>query len=340
MIAKLLQALFQHKLLIVLPVVLTPLVVSAYVLATSSRYEARAGVWVERPTYLSSTDEFERFSTPAQSQANRLSELFRTRAFESDVARRTRLALLAESEEGVEQLQRLFTNDLEVATQGNHLVVIRFRADSAELSNSVVSAIVDAFKEKAHADRLAQADLAISFYAQRVKEVEQKLVASQGALRAFVSANPRSSGNGLIDLQLSELQRTVERDRLDVDGARGSLEQARLDSAASLKGQELGFQVIDPPSLPPSPSRPPLRRLLLLPAVALLLGLGVSAGILALFIAGDRSVRSAADLPAGTRLLGTVPYLRPRNVPRGAAHATRRAVGFAAGAALQAGGRE
>ncbi len=346
MIAKLLEALFRHKFLILLPVLLTPLVASAYVVATSSRFEASAGVWVERATYLSSTDELERFSSAAESQAGRLTELLRTRAFMTDVALRTSLAPLADSEEGLDRLQQLFSNDLEVATQGSHLVNIRFRADTPDLSYSVVAAIVDAFKRKSRADRLAQADLAISFYTQQMKEVEPKLVATQNALRNFVAANSTAragdsrSSSGLLELELSQLKGAVERAQADVDRARSSLEQARLDSAASLKGQELGFQVIDPPTLPPSVSRPRLRKMLPLPAAALVLGIGVGAGILVVFVAADRSVRSAADLPAGTRLLGTVPYLRPRNVPRGAAHATRRAVGFAAGAALQPRGGE
>ncbi len=346
MIAKLLEALFRHKFLILLPVLLTPLVASAYVVATSSRYEARASVWVERATYIAAIDELERFSSAAQTQASRLTELLRTRAFMTDVALRTSLAPLTDSEEGLDRLQQLLSNDLEVATQGSHLVIIRFRADDPDLSYSVVAAIADAFKEKARADRLAQAELAISFYEQRMKEVEPKLVATQNALRNFIATNPTARGgdlrpsSGLLELELSQLKSAADRAQADVDRARSSLEQARLDSAASLKGQELGFQVIDPPTLPASVSRPPLRKMLTLPAAALLLGSGVGAGILAVFVAADRSVRSAADLPAGTRLLGTVPYLRPRNVPRGAADATRRAVGFAAGAALQPRGGE
>jgi microcompartment protein CcmK/EutM len=70
---------------------------------------------------------------------------------------------------------------------------------------------------------------------------------------------------------------------------------------------------------------------------ALVVGLGLSATLLLLLVAADRSVRAEADLPTTARVVGVIPRLRPdRVLKRAGSDATRRAIGFAAGAALPA----
>ena len=64
MIEKTFEALFRHAILIILPIFVIPLDAMAYVLSTPPQYEASAGVWVERATYLSyTTDDLNRYRT-------------------------------------------------------------------------------------------------------------------------------------------------------------------------------------------------------------------------------------------------------------------------------------
>jgi hypothetical protein len=68
-----------------------------------------------------------------------------------------------------------------------------------------------------------------------------------------------------------------------------------------------------------------------------LVGLGLGATLLILLVAADRSVRSEADLPAMSRLVGAVPRLRLEHIPKRAdPGATRRAIAFVVGTALPA----
>jgi hypothetical protein len=61
--------------------------------------------------------------------------------------------------------------------------------------------------------------------------------------------------------------------------------------------------------------------------------------LLVILVASDRSLRSDADVLPGVRVLGTVPGLRLKRVPKQLrAVATRRAIGAPAGAALPAAG--
>lgn len=353
MIGKILEALFRHKLLVLLPPVLIPLIVGPIALLTATAYyETFAGVWVDRPTYLDYVDDTNRYLTPAQNQANRFGELLRTRSFLVDVAGRTPLAPLVGSTKGEERIREFIGKNLSLTPAGSNLVVFRFRSENPRLSFTVLNALLQAYQEKAVADRSAQATLAISFYEARLKTAQEELDKSNNALRRYVAANPRLSSidpdrgaaattasrlglpTAAIDPQLSTLLNKVQVEQADVERLRGSLEKARLDTEASLEGQEMGFQVVDAPQQPRTPVSE-RRKLLIFPAAGLLAGLGLSTILLIVLVAGDRTVRSEADLAGSARVLGVVPRLRPRRkgLPRRAGpDLTRRAIGFIAGA--------
>jgi hypothetical protein len=356
-IEKVLEAFFRHKLLILLPPVLIPLIVSPIVfLRAPTYYETFAGIWVSRPAYLTSSDtSTNQWITPAQDQSTRLGEQARTRAFLRDVARRAPLlAPLVGSDRGEARIQLIIGAGLTVSPSGNNLLVLRFRADTAELSYQVLNALIEAYVDKAVTDRVEQGGLATSFYESRLQTAQEELGKSNEALRRYVAANPRlttidpargasattASRLGLpamaIDPELAELMRRAESAQRDVDRARDSLDKTQLAVAASLEGQELGFQVVDRPLMPTAPTQE-RRRLLVFPAAALLVGIGLSAALLILLVAADRSVRSTADLAPTLRVVGVVPRLQLKRIPRRAGpDTTRRAIGFVAGTALPA----
>jgi hypothetical protein len=88
--------------------------------------------------------------------------------------------------------------------------------------------------------------------------------------------------------------------------------------------------------MPTGPTRQ-LKKILVYPIAAAVAGLGLSSVLLVLFVAADRSARGESDIAPGLRLLGMVPSLTVKRVPkklRGVA--TRRALGAAAGMALPA----
>jgi hypothetical protein len=123
-----------------------------------------------------------------------------------------------------------------------------------------------------------------------------------------------------------------------VEALRGNLESAQFDASAGLEGQELGFQIIDPPQLAAAPTRA-LRTRLIYPIAGLVVGIGLSLVLLVLLVAGDRTIRSETDLPTNARVLGAVPQLKLnlKNMPKGQRRdAMRRAIGFVAGTALPA----
>lgn len=342
MIERLLEAFFRHAILIILPLVVIPLDVTAAVFATPSQYEAQAGMWVERATYLSYTDDLNRYLSPAQNQKNRLMELLRTRSFVSGVAKRTSLAPLAASASGSQALDQIFARDLESVVDGDHLLVVRFRSEHQALALQVLTAVIEEFKARAAADQYAQATVAISFYESAQKEAEERLGQARDGLAKLLSANPSIStlirSGGLdaarTDPQFAEAQRLVDTYSRNADQAGASLQRARLDVAAAVSGGELGFRLADAPGVSASPSRQ-IKKVIMYPIVGGLLAIVLSVALLMFFALSDHSVRSLADLAPDMVILGVLPRFRPRGIGRRLrADVTRRGVAVGAGAVL------
>src|SRR3954447_13373249 len=108
MITKFLEAFFRHKLLVLLPPLLIPLIVGPWALmSTPIYYESFAGVWVDKPTYLSYNDNFSIYSSASSQQANKLTEVLRTRSFVTEVAKRTTMAPLIGNAKGEERISTI-----------------------------------------------------------------------------------------------------------------------------------------------------------------------------------------------------------------------------------------
>lgn len=349
MIERLLETFFRHKLLLLLPPIILPLIVGPItILRTPTYYEVNTGIWVDRPTYLTYSDDSNRYLTPAQNQSQRMNEVLRTRAFVSEVARATSMAPLVGTPKGDEQIQQIIGRGLSIQPNGNNLLVVRFRADTAQLAFDVINAVVDTYKTMMLNDRLAQAEVATAFYGDRLKTAQEQLAKSNDAIRRYVAGNPRLSGSApasdisaamapltaaATDSRFEELRRRQRLDQDDVERARTSLDKVAVDAAAARQGQDLDFRIVDAPSKPTAPSREQYRKMLIFPVAALALGLGLSATLLVLLAASDRSVRSQADLALTVRVLGLIPHLSPEQVPhRVGAEATRRAIGLVDGA--------
>ena len=359
MIARFIETFFRHKLLILLPMFVTPLVVMPFAfILVQPYYETTAGVWAERPAYVPITDETSRYVSPAQYQQSRLNELLQTRAFLEDVGRRTSLAPLLTSDQGREQVVVYLQRAIYPLPSGNKLLGIRVRADDPDLAMEIINATLTTFRERAQNERSTQASSAISFYEGQLKNAEDDRSKAQDAVRRYVTANPRlsadaaalvGSGSGssssttrvpvpasALDPQLSELSKRLDAAEREVDRLRGLVEQARFDASASLDGSDSSLQVVDPPIYPSRPQRE-RRRFIIFPAAAVVIGGLVSALLLISLTATDRSVRSSADLRNVGRVIGVVPRMGLRKLPRRAGpDTTRRAIAFVAGTTMPA----
>jgi hypothetical protein len=352
-IARFVETFFRHKLLILLPALVTPLLVMPFAfLLVRPYYETIAGVWIERPAYMPVTDDTSRYVTPAQYQQTRLNELLLTRTFTEDIARRTSLASLLDSPQGREDVVLYLQRAIYPLPAGNSnkLLGIRVRADDPDLSMEIMQGTLAAFRERAQNERVSQATAAISFYEGQLKAAEDERTKAQDGVRRYLASNPRLAQDdprtgataranlptAALDPQLSELVKRLEADDRDVERIRTLLEQARFDASAALDGSDSSLQVVDPPVKPTRAQREQ-RRFFIFPIAAVAIGLLVSALLLIGLTASDRSVRSSADLNSIGRVIGVIPRMGLRRLPRQAGpETTRRAIAFVAGTTLPA----
>ena len=354
MIARFLETFFRYKLLILLPFFVTPLIVVPFsFVLVKPYYETTASLWVERPSYVPSTsdDGFgNRYITPAQNQVLRMNELLKTRSFTDDIARRTSLAPLLDTPEGRDDLFEYLGRVIyPVPTTGTKLMTIRVRAEDPQLSMEIINGTVAAFRERNQNERMQASASAISFYEQQLKDATDQATATRDRVRRYVTSNPRAGTvdpnapasrvnlpTSAVDPQLAELLKRLETDEREVDRVRGLLEQSRFEASAALDGNDASLQLLDPPVFPSRAERE-RRRFFIFPAAAVAIGTLVSALLLVALTASDRSVRSTADISTMGRVIGVVPRMGLRRLPRQAGpETTRRAIAFVAGTTLPA----
>ncbi len=355
MIRKILEAFFRHKLLVLLPPILIPAIVTPIaVMAFPPQYDSAVSIWIDIPSYLDIKDASNPFVSPVQTQSSRLSDLLHTRAFVDDVASRTSLAPLVGSPAGEQRIADLITKGVIIgataadphATASDHLLVLHVQASDPQLAYELCNAIVDAFQDKNTADQSDQAGVAVDFYQSRLQDAQQALNQASQNLRRYV-AQRQSSDDGstdpstslpatLLDPKLGDLQSSYQQAQANVNSAQTALTQAQQSASAAAQGQQLGFQVLDPAQVATS-ATPQTKKILIYPIAALIVGLGLSSMLLVLLVASDRSIRSEADLAANVRVLGTVPMLQLKRLPKQLRSVgTRRAMGAVAGTALPA----
>jgi uncharacterized protein involved in exopolysaccharide biosynthesis len=346
---KIIEAVFRYKWLLIVPTVLITAIVTPLTIMTApALYESHAGIWVDRPTYLAYSDNWNQWASPAQNQTSRLTELLKTQSFIVDVAKRTSLAPLTSTSRGMERIQLILSQDLVLSPIGTHLVAVYFRAESPQLAYQVLTAIVDAFNDNMANDQVNQSTLATSFYSDQLQQAQDDLKKSSDDLRRYIQSNPSLAGLdpatsteklsaiSATDSTLQQLRSQVQTHQDRVAQLRTSLQTSEFQASASVEGQQLGFQIVDAPNLPTSGGRD-LKKRIIYPVGAFLGALALSGLIVALLAMSDKSVRSERDLSTGVRVVGEMPYLRLRKIPRKLGQvATRRAIGFVAGASLPA----
>jgi capsular polysaccharide biosynthesis protein len=350
-IARFLETFFRFKFLIVLPAIITPLIVIPFaLLLVKPYYETTAGLWVERPVYVPTTEDWNRYVTPAQNQQQRLTELLKTRSFVEDIARRSGLGPLLDTPDGRDDVFEYIGKVITTTPVGSKLLQIQVRADDPDISMAIIQASVAALRDRNANERMQQATASIAFYEQQANEASQTVSDSRERLRRYVAANPRLAADAsssasvprsslsaaVLDPQLNDMLRRVESDEKENERLRGLVEQAKFEASAALEGNDSSLQVLDAPIYPTRAQRE-RRRVLVFPIAGVAIGALISGLLLVALTAADRSVRSTADLQPMGRVLGVVPRMGLRRLPRQAGpETTRRAIAFVAGTTMPA----
>lgn len=308
---KALDIFFRYKFLILLPVVILVLAGAvASQLQQETVYSSSAKIWVQRtPLLTSRLGDLGRSGSPAARQAAALRDQLSLQSFRLSVASRVdALAGLPP-----EQQAAAVRQGTSVSSSGRHILTIRHVDEDPALTQAIDQAIIDTYSETFATEVVEQADLAESFYEERLVEARQRLDESTAALNSYqetISLEDES------DLQLQALVAEVDAADADYNAILDRLENINLERDAALSGRDLSFRLMDPPELPTNPLGSPMRDLLLLPFLGLLLGISVSGVVFFGLIRLDGAVRLPVDTQRiGVPLLAVVPDLGRRRHP-------------------------
>lgn len=275
------EALFRHKYLLILPIVLGLAVGTALAFRAPRKYVANASFWADtRVPEESTMGTTGGQSWPSSGQAALLQQYLNTRSFMSSVVGTSPLAeeFRASDTLSADRLLTTVAGEVAVSTPGPQLVVLTVTTTSPEEAMGVATAVLKQFEEVQIAQTVTRAKALAAYNHQQVESARRAL--------------DRSANN-----------RTREQYAM----ARAAYEAS---TAAVTSAASAGVQIVDKPDLALPQAR---RTTLMFGAVGgMLAGFTLSVLALILLMARDRSVRGEAEAESllGLEVIGTIPHVK------------------------------
>jgi len=289
----------------------------AFLYMNKQGYSSSATVWVDRPIYFSAPSTWNQYLSPADNQANILSELIRTRQFSLAVAHGAQVAMPTDAAQGavIADIQQ----NLRIDTLGAHLVSITYTNKKPTYATAIISQTIQLFVQQVNGNRTTEAQSALTLYQQQRAATQQQMETSRQALTAYLQNNPNSGALGSApNPVLTDLQQQFESDRSRYTDIVAKIDSISADSGAASLASHDFFRLIDPPrdpDLTPFLSKATYINAALAAGMALLVVVALTLISTwtdpALYTLHDlqRMVVVAADGAAPDVLVAAVPYL-------------------------------
>ncbi|MBI4320704.1 MAG: hypothetical protein HY675_19610 [Chloroflexi bacterium] len=340
------DAVFSHKLLILLPlIVIVPLSVLGSIFL-SKTYEVSATIWIDSSPLLSFADGARNYKQANEVEADAINEWLGTKSFVRELIQKTGIqeeidlgtwprASRLEEETGrmpvVGSIVGLFSarrsnepaiifdlavdrvrKSLKAEPTGAHTLKVAYAGDDPELGTKLVASTIELYNERSTARKTELAKVAIDFYQGQLRQHERSVEASATALRRFKETHPLALSGvrpPAEEQDLAQIERQYSLDRMVYDTVLDRLEQARLSAAADIQKSQSTFRIADSPEAP-SASKMDRKKIILYTVVGLFVGLIVGLGTVIATTWASATVVSGDDL----RNTGSVPVLA--TIPR------------------------
>ncbi len=330
-VLRLLESYFRHRWLYLAPIVIMTIVGAAYVLTRPREYLTESLVYVPGESYLATltavrSDSTSWWATPAQSAANKITELLRTDSFVRSLIAMTDMAADLGADPAVVGSLIATTRDAVWAVaQGDNQVLVGAAHESPVLAYQLAAATIENYTRWRIDAELAQSAVAQGFFADLIPVYAAEREVARQALVDYLRSHPEPLQGDRPTLEQLE----VDRLRGDLADAEARLaatqdkdEEARLAASQAEVNIRQSFYVMDPPTIPREPATS-LRQL------ALQIGGfgGVGLALTALAIVGGALLNRGFVFPVDVRenlhlpVLATVP-LAPAAGGRAGRHLT------------------
>lgn len=303
------ESYFRHRWLYLLPLVITFVAGSLYVLNAQPVYKAAGRLYIEKDSLLASltatANDGSFWVTPAQATTNEVHELLGSEAFARAVIQKTDLEqYMSSGQDAVDRTLLYFRKALSVNPQGDKLVEISATTADPKLAHQIVVATMESFVQWKLNSDFQESVAAQNFFEAQIAPYQDEVDAARAELVDFLDANPlpvRGDRLPQEQMELDSLQAAVQSAEERLAAAQSSEESARLAQAQSESVTRQTYQVIDQPQMPTEPLGS-LRELAINLVIFLAVGVvmtlvGISAGALL-----DRSLRFPIDVRHGLSL--------------------------------------
>lgn len=248
------------------------------------------------------------FESPAGATSRIINEQLRTDSFLMAVA----------DEAGLDQALEIGIIDLEVvrssiyaSERGTSILSVVAQWGDPQTSYQLVSATIDQYQEFLSESVASNAAEAEAFYTEQLEALEVERDLAQEALTTYAASLPPDEDSFVAQVEVERLSNELAAAELKVDEAQQNIDAARLARAQQTTEAGRSFTVIDVPRVPDAPESTLIKRLTVVVSF-MVLGAAISASVLLITTALDRTVSSVADLlvlPSVT-LVASVPTLR------------------------------
>lgn len=245
---------FKRWYLYIIPIIVLPIVMTAYGYFHLVSYTSTALIYVNKPVFYSPGD-WNNYITPAQNVSQSINQLLQSPTFVAGVAARTKLVNRVDlsTQVGKTAAYNRIVPDLTVVPTfaGPDTMVVSATDSDPILAQQIVQGLLDAFTSFYQSNQLTMDQNAITYYTQQLQAAEGQLNQDTLKLQEYFRQNPQCAPPATcVDVTAGQLQQQVSQDESTVNDWKSRLLAVQQDQqAATQVGGQL-FQVMDPPQVP------------------------------------------------------------------------------------------
>ncbi len=316
--AKYVELLFRFRIRFAALLLLLPMGIGAATVVLFPIYRATADLWVDNPNYFGASFSpigWNQYLTPAQNQADTLSQLLGTDAFAAGLADRLAASGVVTDQVERRQVVGSVSTQLKINAAGSHLLTLTMSCERPPVCTQVLIDTIDLFREQQAKLEQSQADVGISFLSSQLSQAQASLKTAQDAQQRYLAAHPglkADAASASTDPELAQLMSEVAQTQANVADLQSRLNGVEYLSSASARLLDIGTRVIDAPHISKGGligDGSSLKRAALSGLVCVAIGLGY------LFLLSwmDKTTRDLKELERRLRVsvVATIPVLNP-----------------------------
>jgi uncharacterized protein involved in exopolysaccharide biosynthesis len=296
-----LRTLVKHWYLYLVPVILIPVLVTAYGFNKLTLYTSTALLYVDKPIVpTSGEDGWNPYLTPAQNEATDMQQLLTSVSFVIGVAARTDLAQRYNlgTDSGKSQAYVRLTSEIAIVPPGGpNILSVSVSDKEPHLAQQMVSALLDYYQSYYQEHRLELEQQALVFYQDQLQTATAAVALDSTKLEDYCRTHQEACASPLqTDQALAQLQYQLAQDQQTVTDLKASKTSVSRDIEATDSSASRLFRIMDSPQLPTKPSLDKKKLLLTYTGGGLAAALALVALIVFIRTQLDRKVYAEDDL--------------------------------------------